>query len=212
MKEKLDDQKAINGMAMKAGASDEERLEPVEEEDSGQVGVRLRALRQAKGMSARELADRSGVTAAYISRLETGKMSPTVATLSRVVQGLGESVGALFGTGSDEGPVVRANQRRVVRNHGVEDYRITPSWADRLEVLETVVHPGQGSGAADYSHQGDQECVLILEGTLTIWLAEVEYTLTAGDSLTFACRSPHRWKNPTSSIARTLWIITPATY
>ncbi|WP_169736713.1 helix-turn-helix domain-containing protein [Pseudonocardia spinosispora] len=181
-------------------------------EDTDQVGVRLRALRQAKGLSARDLADRAGVTPAYLSRLETGKVSPTVATLSRVVQALGESVGALFDDAREDGALVRAADRQVVRNHGVDDYRVTPSWADRLEVLETVVQPGQGSGTAAYTHPGDQECVLVLDGSLTMWLADVEYTLHPGDSLTFACRTPHRWTNQTPTVTRALWIITPATY
>lgn len=183
-----------------------------EGDDRDQVGMRLRHLRQTKGVSARELADRAGVTAAYISRLETGKMSPTVASLSRVVQALGESVGALFGPPDDASPLVRADRRQMVRTHGVEDYRITPSWSDRLEVLETVIHPGQGSGQAPYSHPGDEECVLVLTGELTIWLVDVEYTLGTADSLTFTCRTPHRWRNPTDQVARALWIITPATY
>ncbi len=182
-------------------------------DDSDEIGARLRSIRQAKGISARDLADRAGVTAAYISRLENGKMSPTVASLSRVMQALGESVGALFGQGSDDDePVVRSDQRRLVRSHGVDDYRITPTWADRLEVLETVVAAGKGSGPSPYSHPGDQECVLVMEGSLTIWLSDVKHVLAAGDAITFACRVPHRWSNPTRKVTRVLWIITPATY
>lgn len=199
-----------------AGAAKEAHL-PADEprSESGEpdrVGSRLREIRHAKGMSARDLAERAGVTAAYISRLETGKISPTVASLSRVMQALGESVGALFETSHDQGPVVRADQRQLVRSHGVEDYRITPAWADRLEVLETIIQPGRGSGPSPYSHPGDQECVLLLDGSLTIWLDETSHILQTGDALTFACRSPHRWTNPTKTVARALWIITPATY
>lgn len=178
-----------------------------------QIGGRLKAVRMSKGMSAREVAERAGVTAAYISRLENGRMSPTVASLSRVMQALGESVGALFGDAAGvASPVVRRDQRHLVRSHGVEDYRVTPRWADRLEVLETVVAPGEGSGRGSYTHPGDQECVLALEGALAIWLDEVEYELEAGDSITFACRTPHRWSNLAASPTRALWIITPATY
>lgn len=182
-------------------------------DDAEQIGRRLRGIRQAKGISARDLAERAGVTAAYLSRLENGKVSPTVASLTRVMQALGESVGALFGqSAGGEGPVVRAAERQLVRTHGVEDYRITPASADRLEVLETIVAPGRGSGPNPYSHPGDQECVLVLEGSLTLWLADDKYTLRADDAITFACRLPHRWANTTKSTVRALWIITPATY
>ena len=57
-----------------------------------QLGRRVRQLRQAKGLSARELAARSGLTSTYISRLENARLSPTVATLSR----LGRSEDRIF--------------------------------------------------------------------------------------------------------------------
>ncbi|WAL65998.1 XRE family transcriptional regulator [Amycolatopsis cynarae] len=181
--------------------------------DPDLIGPRLRTIRMAKGISARDLAERAGVAPAYISRLETGKISPTVASLSRVMQAMGESVGALFGQDTaGDSPVVRRADRQLVRSHGVEDYRLTPASADRLEVLETVVAPGRGSGDSPYTHPGDQECVLVLAGSLTIWLAEQEYVLDAGDTITFTCRTPHRWSNVGSVPTRALWIITPATY
>lgn len=177
------------------------------------IGARLRAIRQTKALSGREVAERAGVTAAYLSRLENGKISPTVASLTRVMQALGESVAALFDdTTNVDTPIVRRADRHLVRSHGVEDYRVTPRWADRLEILETVVAPGNGSGNEPYAHPGDQECVIVLDGTLRIWLAERDYTLELGDSITFACRTPHRWFNPSDTPARAFWVITPATY
>lgn len=141
------------------------------------------------------------------------EISPTVASLSPVMQAMGESVGALFDQGTNgNSPIVRRADRRLVRSHGVQDYRLTPASADRLEVLETVVAPGQGSGPNPYTHPGDQECVLVLAGSLTIWLAQTEYLLDEGDTITFTCRTPHRWSNMSSEPTTALWIITPATY
>lgn len=176
------------------------------------VGARIRQLRQARNMSARDLAVAASVSPSYLSRLENAKVSPTVATLGRIVQAMGESIASLFGEARGDGPVVRADDRLLLRSRGVEDYRVTPGWASRLEVIETLVGSGQGSGAAPHSHPGDEECVLVLEGQFDIWIEEVHYRLGAGDSATFACKSPHMWRNPTQQPCRMLWIITPATY
>lgn len=180
--------------------------------DTQVVGDRIRHLRQAKGISARELADRAELSAAYVSRLENAKVSPTVATLSRVVQALGETITSLFGEVADEGPVVRAAERRRLISRGVCDYRVTPAWASRLEVLESVVQPGEGSGAGLYRHPGDEECVLVLDGELSLWLGDDEHQLGPGDSATYQCRSLHRWHNASEQAIRVLWIITPASY
>lgn len=177
----------------------------------GAVGARLRELRRERKMSAREVAEAAKVSPAYLSRLEHGKVSPTVATLARVVQAMGESVARVFGDG-ETGPVVRRADRRVVHNRGVADEIVTPARAARLEVLETTIEPGAGSGEKPYHHPGDEECVFLLEGQLTVWLDGTRHDLKEGDAVTFPCRTPHRWQNPGAGTARALWVVTPAGY
>lgn len=180
--------------------------------DAEHVGARIRELRQAKDLSAKQLASRAGLTASYISRIENAKVSPTVATLGKVVQAMGETFGSLFGDPHAEGPVVRAQDRHPLHSHGVDDYRVTPAWASRLVVVESVIAPGQASGADPHTHPGDEECVLVLEGQLTVWLDGNEHLLGPGDSATYLCRLPHRWRNSARDSSRVLWIITPAIY
>ncbi|MFE7445720.1 helix-turn-helix domain-containing protein [Streptomyces chartreusis] len=177
------------------------------------VGSRLRELRLERKLSAREVAEAAQVSPSYLSRLEHGKVSPTVATLARVVQAMGESVARVFGD-REAGPLVRKADRRVVHNRGAVDEIVTPVSATRLEVLETTVAPGAGSGSEPYHHPGDEECVLVLEGALAIWLGVPgqKHLLEKGDAVTFPCRTPHRWENPGTEPARVLWVITPAGY
>jgi transcriptional regulator with XRE-family HTH domain len=177
------------------------------------LGVRIRALREARGMSARELAERAGVAPAYLSRLENGRLSPTVSTLTRVMQALGEPVSRVFGDDDLAGPVVRVSDRRVIRNRGVVDYLLSPTRSGRLEVIVAVIQPGEGSGEPPYSHPGDEECIVVLEGTLRVWVDGEEYDLEPGDAITFPCRSPHSWGNPAKQgKTRALWVLTPAGY
>jgi uncharacterized cupin superfamily protein len=99
-----------------------------------------------------------------------------------------------------------------MRSRGVLDSQVTPGWAKRLEILESVVEPGQGSSSRLHTHAGEEECVLVLEGELVLHLGDDRHHLETGDSATFDCRTPHRWRNPTTTQARVLWIITPAAY
>jgi transcriptional regulator with XRE-family HTH domain len=183
--------------------------EPLE----GEVGPRLRQLREQKGMSAREVAGLSGLTPAYLSRLENGRVSPTVATLARLVSAMGETMATLFQEppGAEE-TVVRRADRHLMRSRGVLDSQVTPGWAKRLEILESLVEPGQGSSDRLHTHAGEEECVLVLDGELDLHLGSDRHHLEAGDSATFASRTPHRWRNPSSQPSRVLWVITPATY
>ncbi len=201
-------QKAIrNSSLLPAAESDDES-----NDGSDDVGARLRAARLAKGLSARQLAARAQVTPAYLSRLENGQLSPTVSTLSRVMQALDEPVALLFAAEDTPGPLVRRGERRVIRNHGVADELLSPTRSGRLEVLETVVAPLAGSGDEPYSHPGDEECIVLLAGLLHVQVREEVYVLEPGDALTFSCRVSHAWRNPGPLEARAMWIITPAGY
>jgi transcriptional regulator with XRE-family HTH domain len=179
----------------------------------GEVGPRLRQLREQKGMSARQVADLAGLTPAYLSRLENGRLSPTVATLARLVAAMGETMATLFS--EPPGPqetVVRRGDRHLMRSRGVLDSQVTPGWAKRLEILESLVEPGQGSSDTLHTHAGDEECVLVLDGELDLYLGAELFHLEVGDSATFDSRTPHRWRNPSAAQSRVLWIITPASY
>jgi transcriptional regulator with XRE-family HTH domain len=181
--------------------------------DSGEVGPRLRQLREQKGLSARKVADLAGLTPAYLSRLENSRVSPTVATLARLVEAMGETMATLFQEppGARE-TVVRRGERHKMRSRGVLDSQVTPGWAKRLEILESLVEPGEGSSDRLHTHAGDEECVLVLDGELDLFLGPDRHHLETGDSATFDCRTPHRWRNPSTRPSRVLWVITPASY
>ncbi len=181
--------------------------------DDAAVGSRLRRLRERKGLSARQVADLAGLSPAYLSRLENERISPTVATLAKLLAAIGETMATLYQ--EPAGPphaVVRRDDRHLMRTRGVLDSQVTPGWAKRLEILESLVDPGGGSGDRPHTHAGEEECVLVLEGELDLWLGDEHLQLAVGDSATFACTVPHRWVNTSAATARVLWVITPSSY
>jgi transcriptional regulator with XRE-family HTH domain len=179
-------------------------------DSEGLVGRRVRELRTGRGLSARVVAARAGITPAYLSRLENDKVSPTISTLTRVLQAIGVPVSQLFAADNGAEMVVRAGERRRIESEGVTDYLLTPQGAQRLRVLETVIAAGADSGGEGYIHADDEECVVVLAGALRVWVDGKPHDLAKGDSITFACRRPHRWANPGTESARALWVITPA--
>lgn len=178
------------------------------------LGHKIRQLREGQGLSLRALASAAGVSVSFVSQVERGVANPSVGSLRRLAAGLGMSVGALFDGPQSVGRVVRAGERgRLVDpSHRWEDLLITPRDAKRLQVIESLIQPGQGSGGEAYAHDSDEECVLVLEGELEIGVGEETFLLKEGDSLLFESRIPHRNVNPGPSPARVLWITTPPSY
>ena len=66
-----------------------------------QVGSRIRALRQVKGLSQEVLAEKSSLHRTYVGGVERGLRNPSLKSLNRIAKGLGVDVGELFRTGKD---------------------------------------------------------------------------------------------------------------
>ena len=178
------------------------------------LGARIRALRRRKSLTLRDLADRAAVTESFLSQVERGLASPSISTLRRIAAGLGESIGSLFDGEGEPGVLVRRASRRVIEYPGLHarDEFITPTLDGRLQVILSVIEPGGGTGDEPYVHESDEECVIVLEGSLDLWIGETLYRLDAGDSVIHSSRIPHRNQNNGTVTARVLFILTPPSY
>jgi mannose-6-phosphate isomerase-like protein (cupin superfamily) len=165
-------------------------------------------------LTLRELADRASVTESFLSQVERGVASPSVATLQRIARSLDLSIAQLFAGGSSAGRVVRSGERRRVSYAGLgaSDEFLTPPTATRLQVIMSTVEPGGGTGDEPYTHESDEEIVIVLEGELDLWVADEHYRLQAGDSITYSSRLPHRNRNPGDVPTRLLFCMTPPSF
>jgi quercetin dioxygenase-like cupin family protein len=140
--------------------------------------------------------------------------NPSVASLRRIAEALGEPIASLFHGGQVSGMVVRvADRRRLAHPVGAwEDSLLTPSAARRIQLIESIVEAGMGSGDEPYTHAGDEECVVVLKGKVEISVGDDRYVLQAGDTLLLDPSLPHSFHNPTSRPATVLWVIAPPLY
>lgn len=178
------------------------------------LGRTVRQLREDRGMAMRELAEKAGVSSSFVSQVERGIANPSVASLRRIAEALGTSIGALFDGRDTVGTFVPASERpRMVHpERKWEDFLLTPQTARRLQVILSIIEPGEGSGDEPYSHDSDEECVIVLKGSLEFNISGEAYVMNEGDSLTFESRQLHWNRNPGPSKAEVLWIITPPSY
>jgi len=178
------------------------------------LGARIRALRLARGATLRELAANAGVTESFLSQVERGVASPSIASVQRIARALDQSIAELFAEPESIGQVVRADQRRRVSYPGLGafDEFLTRSTDGRLQVILSTIEPGGGTGDEAYTHDSDEEVVVVLEGELDLWVGTEHYRLSTGDALTHASRVPHRNTNPGPGVARVLFCITPPSY
>lgn len=179
------------------------------------LGIRLRTLRKSKKQSLVEVARSARVSESFLSQIERGLTSPSIASLRRICVALDEDMGALFSDAVATEPtdprLVRVkDRRRVFRPDGSANYLITPKMAQQLEVHHNIVAPHRNSGAEHYTHEGEEECVYVLEGQLDFEWGDKKYQLAAGDAILIDPKIGHSFSNNTEENVVVMWIISPA--
>ena len=173
------------------------------------IGERLRELREARNISMRALATRSGLSANALSMIERGKASPSVSTLYKLADALGLSITMFFGSDAQRQQVVflKSEERtRMSFTRGVFEGLGGEQFVGRVEPFMLTLESNANSGPRTMTHTG-HEFVFCLRGDLEYQVERRVYQLSAGDSLLFAAHLKHRWKNVGKNVVTALIII-----
>jgi len=178
----------------------------------GELGERLRSAREARRLTLEAVAERSGLTKGYVSKVERHQATPSVAVLIKLCAALDLSIGDLFNpqNGRD---LVRASDRQPITfgGSGLVESLITPAHEGRVQVIHSLIEPGGGSGDELYRLPCDVEVVFVVSGSLAITISDRTVTLTAGDTITFSPQEPHSFHNPDQAgECEVVWTLVPA--
>jgi transcriptional regulator with XRE-family HTH domain len=162
------------------------------------VGSNARHLRMAQGLTLTEVAGTAGISAAMLSRLETGDVSPSLETLAALSQALGSSCAALFRDempGASDAQLVRKGEGLEVVRRGTRrghTYHLLSSGRGPRRTFEPflVTLTSASEEFPDFDHPGT-EFIYILEGSLRYRHGTESFLLKPGDALTFRGDVPH---------------------
>jgi transcriptional regulator with XRE-family HTH domain len=156
------------------------------------VGPRLRALRKQRGATLEQLAERTGISASTLSRLESGQRRPTLELLLPLAQAHRVPLDELVGAPATGDP--RIHPRPVNRN-GTTWLPLTRN-PGGLNVFKQIVpvnpHPPQR--LEQRVHEG-YEWLYVITGRLRLALGQQDFVLTAGEAAEFDTRVPHGYAN-----------------
>ena len=174
-------------------------------------GARFRRLRQRRGLSLAQVAKATDVSIGFLSALERGQMSASIATLRRIARYYRTNILSFFEPAKENSRVVKPAERKILETtKGVRMELL--AWGNTaMEPHLFRIKPGGNSGES-YTHEGE-EFLHVLRGQFEIWLNQDQhYLLGPGDSLYFQSSTPHRWQNPGKTESWLLWINTPPTF
>lgn len=178
------------------------------------IGSSIRALRRERGLSLRELSERTEFSIGFLSLVERGKSSLALTSLHKVARALGTDAGYFFATGDNgrgqPAPHVVYRSGEVELSTGTSrTYRLLGGrgFERLLEPMLVTIEPGDDLDQP-FAHEGE-EFAYVLQGELVYVIDGLEYRLGPGDSIHFPSTTPHSAHNRTSEPVEALWVLTP---
>lgn len=178
------------------------------------VGAHLKAVRVMYGLSQRELAKRAGVTNGTISLIEQNRVSPSISSLKKVLDGVPMSLAEFFTLDLQTNPPVFYAREELV-DIGDSDISLRLVAAKRGNRAMTVMHeryqPGADTGEDMLSHKGE-EGGIVVSGRVELTVGGQSRILGPGDAYYFVSSVPHRFRNPGSEPCEIISASTPPTF
>jgi transcriptional regulator with XRE-family HTH domain len=177
-------------------------------EKKGSVGNRLRQIREERGLSQRELAQRASISTNAISLIERDENSPSVSTLQNLATALNVRMSFFF---EDNEPTqvlhVKAANRPAISSKGLQIEGLGGKLSyQEVEPFVVKLEPNSGSGERQVVHTG-HELVYCLSGSVEYLIDGQIYSLEVGDMLLFEAHLPHLWRNVTEEPASILLVL-----
>jgi DNA-binding XRE family transcriptional regulator/quercetin dioxygenase-like cupin family protein len=189
------------------------------------LGKGIRLARVRKDLTVTALAEQVGVSPSMISKIEHDVTNPSLDLLRKIAMELHIAVGDLVAPdeasadpSSADGRcpgyvgLVRADERKLLRlpGSGILYQVLTPDLQGAAEFVWVELEPGD-QGHQPIQHQQGEEVVLVLEGTLHVYLEEDVYVLNAEDCITFDATLRHYYANESDRKVTWVYIAVPPT-
>jgi transcriptional regulator with XRE-family HTH domain len=178
------------------------------------VGAHLRAVRTLYGLSQRELAKRAGVTNGLISLIEQNRVSPSVSSLKKVLDGIPMSLAEFFTLDLSASPAVfyRADELTDLGDRSVSLRLVAARRANRaMSVMHERYAPGADTGADMIRHEGEEGGVVV-RGRIELTVGGETRVLGPGDAYYFTSAVPHRFRNTGAEPCEIVSASTPPTF
>jgi transcriptional regulator with XRE-family HTH domain len=205
----------FNNIAAIDGPSMPPKNDDPKETENLQVAARVRHARILKGLRMKDLAEKVGYNESMISKIEAGKVTPSLTMLNRIVTALDRDLASFFGLEIELHRLVQTPEDRILvegdalrGGEGVHYERMVPIAAGNLlEANVHVVQPG-GTKIDNITHQGEATGYLI-EGEIELTIDDQVYHMKAGDSFFFKAFLKNSYRNTSDKVARIIWVNTP---
>lgn len=180
-----------------------------------QIGMKLRELRRRRNLGVRELALRSGISHSSISLIERDRMSPSIDTLSAILDALGTTLTGFFADLQSTipySPFYPASEWVEIGKAKTISYRVLGMNHPNRQILMLHERYAVGADTGEAVTHSAQEAGMVTRGAVEVTVGDQSRVLREGDGYYFDSRLPHRFRNISDGISAIVSAVTPPTY
>ena len=179
-----------------------------------EIGAKLKGLRLRRGLTQEELADRCELSTGFISQVERDQASPSIATLTDLLECLGSTLKEFFSDDGNEKTVYTRADMFVKEDADALRGRIT--WlvpnAQKNSMEPILVELGPGGETLEVGPHEGEEFGYVLSGSVYLVAGEKKTRVKSGGSFCIHPRETHYLKNAGRTKARVIWVCTPPSF
>lgn len=178
------------------------------------IGAALKTLRLSRSLTQEELADRCELSKGFISQVENNLTSPSIATLTDLVECLGSSLRQFFDEIDDEKTVFTRDD--MFEKEDQESLRGSITWlvpnAQKNLMEPILVTLGEGGTTPEMPPHEGEEFGYVLSGSLILRIGTQSYPVNEGESFCFHPRREHQILNRGQEKSVFIWVSTPPSF
>lgn len=178
------------------------------------IGANLRRLRISLNLTQEELADRAELSKGFISQVERNLTSPSIATLTDLLECLGSSLKSFFSDSAEERISFGRDDQFVKTDEetlkGSITWLVPNAQKNRMEPM--LVELGPGGRTQELPPFDGEELGYVLSGSIVLMHGGAKHKLSAGESFCLQPSAPHAIHNQSKRKARFIWISTPPSF
>ncbi len=179
------------------------------------LGALLRAIRNSRHLTIKEVALKAGISSSLLSQIERNRISPSLDTLLRILEVYGVPPNKFFKDYETNSRVeiIKHNERKIYQRKGFKYEKLCGDSQTKgnhsFNAFFLELEPGQQRGDENDGHLG-RELGIVVEGAAQLIYGQEIYEISAGDSVSFFSQIPHVIQNSSDQIFRAYWVVTPA--
>ncbi|MBF0385018.1 MAG: helix-turn-helix transcriptional regulator [Candidatus Omnitrophica bacterium] len=177
-----------------------------------EIGAKIKSIRQQRNMTLVELADKTGIQIATLSRIENLKMTGTVESHINIAKALETDIATLYSDIIKEDETADLTNTKPIFDVSIKDtssLEILTNNALSRKMLPVLIIIGKGdSTSKEQDKFGSEKFIYVLEGEVEIKIEDKTYPLSSGNSIYFNSSKEHYIINKGKKTARLLSVTT----